>query len=106
MNDFPPPPYKVELLQAAQAEIRRCLTKAQRLGVLGDYVATIRRIYDHLATAPHTWGEASRHYRAAKLVRRKMIHNRILVVYAVHEERPLVFVEECRPVLGHPLESA
>ncbi len=106
MKAFPPPPYKVELLQPAQAEVRRCLREAQRLGILEDYVATIRRIYDHLTTAPHTWGEASRHYRAAKLIRRKMIRNRILVVYAVHEERPVVFVEECRPVLGHPLGSA
>ena len=54
MNEFPPPPYKVELLQAAQAEIRRCLKEAQRLGILADYAATIRRIYDHLTTAPHT----------------------------------------------------
>ena len=66
----------------------------------------MRRICDKLATTPHTWGEPFRHYRAAKLVLRKMIHDRILVVYAVHEERPIVFVRECRPIQGHPLESA
>ncbi|HVS36514.1 MAG TPA: hypothetical protein VMS17_13200 [Gemmataceae bacterium] len=106
MTDFPQPPYKVELLQGAQAEVRRCLTEAQRLDILGDYVAAIRRIYDYLTTIPHTWGEEWRHYRGAKLVLRKMIHDRILVSFAAHEEKPVVFVRECRPVLGHPLESA
>jgi len=59
-----------------------------------------------LTTIPHAWGEEFRHYRAAKLVLRKMIYDRILVVYAVHEEKPVVFVKECRPVQGHPLEAA
>ena len=106
MTSFPRPPYKVELLQAAEAEVRRCLGEAQRLGMGRDYVATMRRIYDRLTTAPHTWGEPFRRYRAAKLVLRKMICDRILVVFAVHEESPVVFVKDCRPVQGHPLQSA
>lgn len=106
MKNLPPLPYKVELLQPAQADVRRCLEEAQRLGVAPDYVATIWRIYEKLAAIPLTWGEQSRHYRAAKLVLRKMIYNRILVVYAVHEEKPIVFVKECRPIQGHPLEPA
>ncbi len=106
MNNPPPPPYKVELLQPAQAEITRCLQEAQRLGIAREYVATMQGIHEKLTTIPHTWGEPCRHYRAAKLVLRKMIQDRILVVYAVHEERPFVFVKEGRPVQGHPLESA
>jgi len=35
-----------------------------------------------------------------------MIYQRILVIYAVHEDQPVVFVKECRPIQGHPLESA
>jgi hypothetical protein len=106
MKSPPPPPYKVELTQSAQAEVARCLQEAQRLGIAREFVATVREIYEKLTTIPHTWGEESRRYRAAKLVLRKMIHGRILVVYAVHEEQPVVFVQACRPVLGHPLESA
>ena len=66
----------------------------------------MRRIYENLTMTPHTWGEPSRRYRAAKLVLRKMICDRILVVFAVHEEKPVVFVKECRPIQGHPLQSA
>ncbi len=100
----PPPPYKVELLKSVQAEIMRCLREAQRLGIAPEFIATIERIFERLSSAPHDWGEEFRHFRAAKLVLRKTIHDRILVVYAVHEELPVVFVKECRPVLGHPLE--
>ena len=106
MTEHPAPPYKVETLPGAEAEIRRCLMKARGLGIVGDYVETIRQIRDILTKRPHTWGEEIGRYRAAKLVLRKMIHNRILVSYAVHEEKPVVFIRECRPVLGHPLESA
>ncbi len=106
MTSFPPPPYKVELLQAAEAEVRRRLGEARRLGMARDYLATMRRIYENLTTAPHTWGEPSRRYRDAKLILRKMICDRILVVFAVHEEEPVVFVKEYRPIQGHPLQSA
>jgi hypothetical protein len=80
MTNPPLPPYKVEVLQPAQAEIRRCLEKARRLGVGQGYLATIRRIHEVLTTAPHAWGEPFRRYRAAKLVLRRMIHDRILVI--------------------------
>jgi len=93
-------------LKPAQPEVTRCSREAQRLGIAREYLATIHRIYEKLSTIPHLWGEECRHYRAAKLVLRKMIHDRILVVYAVHEEQPVVFVKECRPVQGHPLGSA
>jgi hypothetical protein len=105
MKSPPPPPYKVELLPLAQAELTRCSREAQRLGIAREYLATIQRIYEKLTTIPHAWGEETRHYRAAKLVLRRMIHDRILVVFAVHEEQPVVFVKECRPVHGHPLEA-
>ena len=106
MNNPPAPHYKVEFLQPARADIKRCLRGARRLGITQEFIATIRSVHGNLATAPHTWGEPIHHYRAAKLIRRKTIHNRILVVYAVHEEKPVVFVQECRPIQGHPLESA
>src|SRR3954454_20050261 len=98
MSSPPSPPYKVELLQRAREEVTRCLREAQRLGIAQEYAATIRQIYEKLTTIPHAWGEEFRHYRAAKLILRKMIYDRILVVYAVHEEKPVVFVKECRPV--------
>jgi hypothetical protein len=93
------------LLQPSQAEVTRCSRDAQRLGIAREYFATIERIYTKLTTSAHVWGEEYIHLRAAKPVLRKMIHGRILVVYAVHEEQPIVLVKECRPIQGHPLES-
>jgi hypothetical protein len=106
MNSPPAPPYKVEFLQPVRAEIKRCLRDAQRIGIAREVIATIRAVHRKLVATPHAWGEPIHHYRAAKLVLRKMIADRLLVVFAVHEERPLVFVKECRPIQGHPLESA
>jgi hypothetical protein len=106
MKSPPPPPYKVELLQSVQAEGARCVSEAQRLGIAREYVATSQQIYEKLTSIPHAWGEEFRRYRAAMLILRTMIYDRILVVYAVHEEQCIVFVKECRPVQGHPLESA
>jgi hypothetical protein len=105
MESIPPPPYKVELLQSARAEIVRCSKEAQRRGIIHEYLGTLRWIYDKLTNAPHSCGEEFCRFPAAKLVLRKTLHDRILVVYAVHQEQPIVFVKECRPVLDHPLES-
>lgn len=106
MSTDPAHPYWVSFLQSARERVDRCAQAASRLGIAAEYAATLRLIVDRLSTAPLTWGEPSHHYRAARLVVRNMICQRILVIYAVHEEQPIVFIKECKPVLGHPLESA
>jgi hypothetical protein len=101
-----PAPYRVSFLAAARERVKRCARTAILLGIGREYAATLRFIIERLSTSPLTWGEPSHHYRLAKLVQRKMIFQRVLVIYVVHEDQPIVFVKECKPVLGHPLESA
>jgi hypothetical protein len=98
-------PYHVDYLHTARTRILRCADASVRLGVAKEYGATIRSIVENLSSAPLTWGDPVNDFTAAKLLLYQRIYHRILTVYAVHEGERIVFVKDCIPVLGHPLES-
>lgn len=104
MSDDPSRPYQVAFLQSARKRVQRCAEAATRLGIAKDYAATLRFVVDRLSQAPIEWGEPRRKLRAAALLLCDRVHDRLLVEYAVHEEQRIVFVRDCKPVLGHPLE--
>ncbi len=105
MSTDPAGPYRVSFQRAARERIQRCALAAIQLGIAGDYAAVLRTMLDRLAKSPLAWGDPRRRLKAAKLVVRVRLHERLLVEYAVHEEQRVVFVRDCKPVLGHPLES-
>ena len=98
-------PYKVELMQPAREAIREGSRQAARLGIKRDFARTLKLILQDLSTRPLTWGDPTGELRAAQLQLFQRLVERMLVIYAVHEERRIVFLRDCRPVLGHPLES-
>ncbi len=99
-------PFKIELTPLARAQIQRCAQEAKDRGMGHELATALREIVENLSTTPTSWGDPQVHFRHAKLRLYQRIWKRILVIYAVHEEQPVVFVKECKPVLGHPLESA
>jgi hypothetical protein len=105
MSTDPVRPYRVELLHTARTRIKRCGKEARLLGITKDYAATIRSILENLTVVPLTWGDPIGQYKGAKLFLFRRVFGRVLTEYAVHEEKHIVYIKECKPVLGHPLES-
>jgi hypothetical protein len=99
-----PPPYKVELLAKARTNIKRCAEEAIRLGIAKEYAATLGAIHRNLSTAPLTWGDPLQRLPSGKVIVFQRLYERVLTIYAVREEAHLVYVKDCQPVLGHPLE--
>jgi hypothetical protein len=99
-------PYRVDYLHTARTRILRCAEAAVHLGVAREYGATIRSVVENLSSAPLIWGDPVHHFTAAKLLLFQRVYHRILTVYAVHEGERIVYIKDCIPVLGHPLESA
>jgi hypothetical protein len=98
-------PYRVDYLHTARTRILRCAAAAVRLGMANEYGATIRTIVGKLSSDPLTWGDPVNDFTGAKLLLFQRVYRRIYTVYAVHEAERIVFLKDCIPVLGHPLES-
>jgi hypothetical protein len=99
-------PYKVEFLRSTMTRIRQCSREVVRLGIGREYARTLKTILHKLSTTPSTWGDPLRHFKSAELLVYRRVLDRILVEYGVHDAQRIVFVKDCRPVLGHPLQSS
>jgi len=97
-------PHRVELLHTARIRIKRCGEEARRLGIIREYAATILSILENFTVVPLTWGDPIQKYKGAKLLLYRRVFEQILTEYAVHEKEHIVYIKECKPVLGHPLE--
>jgi hypothetical protein len=106
MNIDPALPYRVDLLYTARTRIKQYGAEAIRLGIAREYAATLRAIIENLARTPFSWGDPIRHYKGAKLHLYRRVFGQILTEYAVHEKERIVYIRDCKPVLGHPLNSS
>lgn len=76
---------------------------AKRIGILPAILATLRTIERNLTTIPREWGDPFQQLPGLKMVVYRRIIEQLLVVYAVHEREPLVWLQTVAPVLNHPL---
>jgi hypothetical protein len=106
MTVDPAHPYQIELFPSARTRIKRCAQEAVRRGLANEYAAALRAIQERPRTLPLPWGDPANYLDGMKLWKYKRLFDRLFVVYYVHEEERIVFIEDIRPVLGHPLESA
>lgn len=79
--------------------------RAKRMGILSDWVATLRLLIERLESDPRGCGDPLYPLRALKLLMHRAIIDRVEVVYGVHDTRSVVFIQDIRPRFGHPLEE-
>lgn len=99
-------PYRVELLRSALLRVKKCSRDAILLGIADDCARVRRRVQDKLSTVPLTWGEPTNYFEATRLWKLQRLFERFAIAYFVHEDERIVFVQDIRPVLGHPLETS
>jgi hypothetical protein len=103
VNPDPRGPFTVRMTEPARAEIALFLARAQRYGLSAPLSAALRYIEQALVQRPLTWGEERRYFRGLRVTVLHQIHDRLHVVYAVHDTEPLVWISHLVPVLDHPL---
>jgi hypothetical protein len=96
-------PWKVVLLLAAKQQMRESAARAATSEQRKEFRTAVADILSQLAVDPIAKGDPLRHYRAAGLLQLEWLRDQILTVYGVDEANKIVYVKECRPVLGHPL---
>ncbi len=87
-----PRQYHVSMSQQTKAALKKLHAKAAEAGTGHQFLAALRQIIEQLQTTPTTFGEALYRLPALKLLVCQAVVTPLVVDYAVHEDRPLVFI--------------
>jgi len=93
-------PYRVSCLGPAEDALRQLRDAARLAGTEPDFLAVLRTITDRLTHDPNNLGEPRYHLRFLDMVVRVAIVGRLLVDFAVNEERRIVVVRDVRLLSG------
>lgn len=91
-NGQSPGAYRVLMSEEIRSEVRRKYLEAQQRGTGQQFIHAFRQITQRLRTDPLIFGEPQYRLLALKLSVRQAVVAPIVVDYAVHEERPVVFI--------------
>lgn len=87
-----PDRYTVRTSKQTKAILQQLYTQAVQAGTVQRFMTALRQIGIQLQTDPLTFGEPQYGLPALKLLVRQAVVSPLVVDYAVHEDRPLVFV--------------
>ena len=98
----PAPPYELGMSERLQERIQVWSARAEALGFAQTFDSAIDQILDHLRMRPRVWGEPSHHLRGLQMTAFRKMHERLLVIYSVHDRIPMVTIWDIIPTTGHP----
>lgn len=94
------PPYQISSIGHVDKNIRRFQRQASRQGRGEQFLTALKYIYQQLQNDPHALGDPV--YRLSSL--RLQIYicslRPLVMYYAVHEDRPLVFITDVKLMAG------
>ncbi len=88
--------YQVILFPKLKESIRRSYRKAAKRGKGEQFLEALRTIHHRLGRDAITFGEPLFHFRALKLTVYQAVVKPVVVIYVVHEEKPLVFLRDVK----------
>lgn len=93
--------YRISFAGHSRQQLNALRGQAIRLGIEEEFSSTIRWIDRRLSVAPLDWGDPLYHLRFLELVMYRGTHTPLNVVYAVDEQRKLVYLTQVWPMPGH-----
>jgi hypothetical protein len=103
MVNVPAAPYRVSVLWIALRQLREAIGRAKTARVERKFRSDLRALLLELANDPVVRAERLHTYQHARLDMYQRIKDMIYIRYAVDETNRIVYVQQCRPVLNHPL---
>jgi hypothetical protein len=85
-------PYDVRMSQQTRVVLQELHHQAVQSATAHEFLAALRQIVERLQGDPGSFGEAQYHLPALNLQVRQAIVVPIVVDFAVHQDRPLVFI--------------
>ena len=90
--------YRVQFTASTSARLKELVKKAIGIGLGQKALSAAKAIIRHLQSRPTEFGEPLYRLPALKLQVRVGIVRPLVVHYAVHEEKPLVFIKGFAPL--------
>jgi hypothetical protein len=87
-------PFTVTTPPEVRQRLRALAERAAAAGVLPEYIADLRSLDENLRYSPREWGDRLKTYPHARLRYYRRLTRFLLVLYAVHLDRPIVFVRD------------
>ena len=104
MVNVPGAPYRVSILWIASQQLHEAIGRAGSAQLERRFRDEVRALLLELASDPITHADYLQRFVHARLdVYQRINKDMIYTKYAVDEANRIVYVKECRPVLGHPL---
>jgi hypothetical protein len=88
--------FEVKLSQKIKERAKELHQETVLRGEGPSFLRALRIIHDRLRRDPTRFGEPLYHLRALKLVMYQAVVSPVVVVYVVHEEKPLVFLRDVK----------
>jgi hypothetical protein len=85
--------YVVKLSEKSKSILKEHHRKAALAGAGKTFLSSLRQIHDRLRKEPTVFGEPLYHLPALQLTVFQAVVSPLVVVYGVHDERALVFVQ-------------
>lgn len=99
----PAPPYEVAMSPLLRDRIKRFSRLANAKGFASAFDASVERIMGMLRMSPRESGDPIRHLRGFTSMQYRIVRDRLIVHYTVHDRIPMVTVWRFEPGPGHPL---
>jgi hypothetical protein len=88
--------YQVNLSEQTRAKVKQLYLRVAQAGKGNEFLESLRHIDERLRHDPLDFGEPLFRLPALKLVVYQAAAGRLVVDFAVHEEKPLVFIRTFR----------
>jgi hypothetical protein len=99
----PAPPFEVGMSQLLRERIEHLTDLAHARGLGTTFDTIVDRIMETLRMSPRESGDPLRHLRGLSSTLYRLVRDRLIVHYSVHDRIPMVTVWRFEPGRGHPL---
>lgn len=93
-------PYRVSFAGNSKQQLNALRAEAIRLGIDKEFASAAKWIHERLTTAPLEWGDPLYRLRYLELNLYRGTHAPLNVIYAVDEQRRLVYLTQVWPMPG------
>lgn len=101
----PAPPYELGMSQLLLERIERLSNLAAARGISVEFDGAVNRIMTMMRMSPRESGDPIRHLRGLSSMQFRIVRDRLIVHYTVHDRIPMVTIWSFEPGPGHPLAS-
>ena len=103
MSSEPTPLFQLLSTPLAKEQVRYLRDVAELTRLRELLYKTLKSVEYRLQVSPRDWGDPFHNLTGMKMVAYQRLFEHLVIVYAVHEEDSLVWIQSIKPGLGHLL---